>query len=97
MAIGGFNGKGGNISLATFKAYVGRRHPLLHRLGRRWRRRAGRRPQQRRRHHQLGRVPLPLDHRRGPDVLRPRLAGALRRDGRQELLDPGGMPSTITR
>ncbi len=71
MAIGGFNGEGGNISLATFEAYVGKGE--IHYFissgsggggapGGGWRRK------RRRGHHQLGRGPLHHGDDRRPNA-----------------------------
>ena len=84
MAIGGFNGEGGNISLATFEAYVakGDIHYFVASGGH------GRRTrwlgEQRRRHHQLGRGPLrPLHDRRSDRATTSRRPGIeARRCGR---------------
>ena len=73
MAIGGFNGEGGNISLATFESYVakGDIHYFISSGGGGGAPGAGWRREQRLGHHQLGREPLHRQDHRRPDGLRP--------------------------
>ena len=89
MAIGGFNGQGGNLIARPVRGIrQGRRYPLLPRFGRRLRWRRPGRWLELERDHELGQGPLSVRDDRGADGLRPDPAVAVidgdcgpRRDG----------------